>query len=269
MRNVLSTTLFSLTTLAATPALASGGGEPKLDPLHHFLIKNYVDLSLFGVDISISNSVVWMWAAVAACFAFFFFAFRNATVVPGRFQSLVEIFYLLVKGMVDSVIGEEGKKFFPGILTLFFFVMFCNLIGLIPGSFTSTSQLIVTGTLAMGVFIFSTGLGFYKHGVKFLGFFVPSGLPVVLLPLMVTIEVISYLARPVSLSVRLFANMTAGHTVLGILFFYCATLPIWGGIIPFGFSIVFNAFEIFIGLVQAYIFTILTCVYINDAIHMH
>ncbi|MBF0623294.1 MAG: F0F1 ATP synthase subunit A [Magnetococcales bacterium] len=240
-----------------------------MDPLHHFQVVKYVPLELFGYDISISNSVVWMWIAVAAVMTFFHYGLRDKGRVPGRMQSLAESGLLFVRGVVKEIVGAEGARFFPLIFTLFFFVLFCNLVGLIPGSFTATSQLVVTGTLAGAIFIFCTLLGFYKHGAHYLKFFVPSGLPVALLPLMVPIEIISYLARPVSLSVRLFANMTAGHTVLAVLFFFTATLPWFGAWLPFGFSVVFTAVEIFIGFIQAYIFTILTCVYLNDALHMH
>ncbi|MBF0370759.1 MAG: F0F1 ATP synthase subunit A [Magnetococcales bacterium] len=246
------------------------GAAPKLDPLHHFQVVKVVPISLFGLDLSITNSTIWMWLAIAALYAFFHFAFKNSTKVPGRLQSVGEVLFLFVKGIVDSTVGgDEAKRYFPYIFGLFLLVMGCNLIGLIPGSFTATSQLAVTGTLAMGVFIFATGLGFKRHGAHYLHFFVPSGLPKLLLPLMVPIEIISYLARPVSLSVRLFANMTAGHTVLAVLFFFSATLPWFGNWLPFGFAVIFTAVEIFIGIIQAYIFTILTCVYINDAIHMH
>ncbi|MBF0310195.1 MAG: F0F1 ATP synthase subunit A [Magnetococcales bacterium] len=241
-----------------------------MDPMHHFQVHNYVDIVLpGGFDISISNSVLWMWITVGAIYLFFHLCLQNTKPVPGRLQSLAEASYLFLKGLVEDNVGKEGLRFFPMIFTLFFFILFSNLLGLIPGSFTTTSQLIVTGTLAMGVFLFSTGLGFYKHGLHFFGFFVPHGLPWVLLPLMVPIEVISYLARPVSLSVRLFANMTAGHTMLAVFFFFTTTLPWFAGWLPFGLSVVFNGVEVFIGFIQAYIFTILTCVYINDALHMH
>ncbi|MBF0622358.1 MAG: F0F1 ATP synthase subunit A [Magnetococcales bacterium] len=240
-----------------------------MDPLHHFEVHNYVDLSMFGLDISISNSVVWMWVAVACAFGFFKYAFRDPKVVPGRAQLLAETGFLFIRQLVEEMIGKEGRKYFPAILTLFFFVLFCNLVGVIPSSYTPTSQLIVTGTLAIVIFFLCTLLGFAKHGLNFLSFFVPHGVPSALLLLMIPIELISYLARPVSLSVRLFANMTAGHTVLGVLFFFTVSLDWYGAWVPFGFSVVFNAFEMFIGLIQAYIFTILTCVYINDSIHMH
>ncbi|MBF0124315.1 MAG: F0F1 ATP synthase subunit A [Magnetococcales bacterium] len=240
-----------------------------MDPLHHFQVIKIIPISLFGIDLSISNSVLWMWIAMALAFFCFRFALRQPSIVPGRAQSLAEAGFQFIDDIVNETIGHDGKQFFPYIFTLFFTILFCNLTGLIPGSFTATSQIIVTGTFAMGVFIFSTLLGFYRHGAHFLHFFVPSGLPIALLPLMVPIEIISYLARPVSLSVRLFANMTAGHTLLAVLFFFTATLPWFGAWLPFGFTVIFTGVEIFIGLIQAYIFTILTCVYINDALHMH
>lgn len=261
--------LITATAVSMDAVHAAASAAPRMDPLHHFQVVNYVNVAPLGLDISISNSVVWMWISVAAVFAFFRYAFRAPGLVPGRMQSLAEEGFLFVKNIVEENIGPAGRPYFPMIFALFFFVLFCNWTGLVPGSFTATSQLIVTATLALGIFFLSIVLGFYKHGLKFLGFFVPSGLPVVLLPLMVPIELISFLARPVSLSVRLFANMTAGHTVLGVLFFFSATLPLVGFWLPFGFSVVFTAVEIFIGFIQAYIFTILTCVYINDSLHMH
>lgn len=261
--------LFSAAAVAAEVAAAGAPAAPKLEPLHHFQVHNYVDINLLGLDLSISNSVVWMWIATAAAYAFFRTAFADPKTIPGRFQNVGELGYEFIRDMVKDNIGKEGEKFFPLVLTLFFFILFCNLLGLIPGSFTPTSQLIVTGTFAVGVFLLSVGVGVAKHGAHFLKFFAPSGLPLALMPLMIPIEVISFLARPVSLAVRLFANMTAGHTVLGVLLFFSVTLPWFAGWIPWGFSVVLNGVEIFIGFIQAYIFAILTCVYINDALHMH
>jgi F-type H+-transporting ATPase subunit a len=257
-----------------SPALASevaqAAAEPKMEPLHHFQVHKYVDFSFLGIDLSVSNSVLWMWIAGTLAFLFFHFCLKNATRVPGRMQSLAELGYLFILDMVDDIIGkEDGRKFFPYIFSLFYFILFCNLSGLIPGSFTVTSQIIVTGTFAVIIVGFALIFGFYNHGIHYLKFFVPTGVPVLLMPLMVPIEIISFLARPVSLSVRLFANMTAGHTMLAVMFFYVVTLPIFGAWLPFGFTVVFTGVEIFIGFIQAYIFTILTCVYINDAIHLH
>lgn len=249
--------------------MSAAAGEPKLDPLHHFQVQNYVDLNIGGLDISISNSVVWMWIAAAAAFLFFKMAFANPSKVPGRLQNLGELGFTFIRDMVKDNIGQEGMKFFPLVFTLFFFILFCNLLGLIPGSFTPTSQLIVTGVFSTGIFFLAMGLGIMKHGAGWLRTFAPPGLPLALMPLMIPIELISYLARPVSLAVRLFANMTAGHTVLGVLLFFSFTLPWFGMWAPFSFSVVLNGVEIFIGFIQAYIFSILTCVYINDALHMH
>ena len=261
--------LTTVTTLVPDVAQAAAHAAPSMDPLHHFKVINYLTLTPFGFDISVSNSVLWMWISVAAVYLFFRYSFRSPNLVPGRMQSIAEVGFLFLRDIVHGNIGPSGRPFFPLVFTLFFFVFFCNLTGLIPGSFTATSQIVVTGTLAGGVFLLSVFLGFYKHGLRFFGLFVPHGLPVLLLPLIVPIEFISFLARPVSLSVRLFANMTAGHTVLGVLFFFSATLPFYGFWLPFGLSVVFTAVEVFIGFIQAYIFTILTCVYINDSLHMH
>jgi F-type H+-transporting ATPase subunit a len=244
--------------------------ERKMDPLHHFQVHKIVDLSLFGVDVSISNSVLWMWIAVGLAFFFFKYGIKGSKQIPGRMQSMAELGYIFIYDMMVEIIGKkEVSKFFPYVFTLFYFVLFCNLAGLLPGSFTPTSQIIVTGTFA-GIIVSITLLyGFYRHGVHYVKFFVPTGVPVLLMPLMIPIEIISFLARPISLSVRLFANMTAGHTMLAVMFFYVLTLPVYGSWLPFGFTVVFTGVEIFIGFIQAYIFTILTCVYINDAIHLH
>ena len=243
--------------------------EPKLEPLHHFQVVNYLELELFGVDISISNSVVWMWVSAIAVFALFRLSLRSPAIIPGRMQMVAEAAYLFIRHMVDENIRGEGRRFLPLIFTLFYFVLFCNLIGLIPGAFTPTSQLVVTATLAVGVFGYSVALRVLRQGFGFFKAFAPSGLPPILLPLMIPIEVLSFMARPVSLAVRLFANMTAGHTVLAVLAFFGLALPWFATWLPLGFSIVLNGAEIFIGFIQAYIFTVLTCVYIDDALHAH
>jgi len=243
--------------------------EAGLWPLHHFQVVNYLVLDLFGLDISISNSVVWMWASVAVAFAVFRLALRSPALVPGRMQALVEAAYLFICHMVDENIRGDSRRFLPLIFTLFYFVLFCNLLGLIPGSFTPTSQLVVTSTLAAGVFGYSVALRVIRQGAGFWRAFAPPGLPPFLLPLMIPIEVLSFLARPVSLAVRLFANMTAGHTVLAVLAFFGLAMPWFASWIPLGFSIVLNGVEVFIGFIQAYIFSVLSCVYIDDALHEH
>lgn len=242
------------------------GTVPRLEPLHYFQVVNYLKLELFGVDLSISNSVVWMWFSVAVAFALFRFALRSPSLVPGRMQALAEAAYLFVFRILDENTRGQGDRFLPLIFTLFFFILFCNLLGLIPGSFTPTSQLVVTATLAIAVFIFSIFLRVYLHGADIFRALAPSGLPLWLLPLMIPVEMISFLARPVSLALRLFANMTAGHTVLAVLAFLGLAAPWYLHWLPLGFTVVFMALEVFIAFIQAYIFTILTCVYLDDAL---
>ncbi|MDX8377852.1 MAG: F0F1 ATP synthase subunit A [Mariprofundales bacterium] len=239
----------------------------KLEPLSHFEIVNYITLHLFGIDISISNSVVWMWVASVVVFVFFWFAFKNQQLVPGRLQAAGEMLYLFIRDMIEKNIGADGRAYLPILFTLFYFILACNLLGLLPGAFTPTSQIIITAGLAVGVFIFTLILRLRLHGWGFFSVFAPSGLPPILLPLMIPIEVLSFLARPVSLAVRLFANMTAGHTVLGVIAFFGLAMPWFLSWIPLGFSAVLLAAELFIAVIQAYIFTILACVYIDDALH--
>jgi F-type H+-transporting ATPase subunit a len=196
------------------------------------------------------------------------FGTARASQVPGRVQSLAEMVYNFVANMLSDVAGKEARPYFPFVFSLFCFILFGNLLGMMPFGFTFTSRIIVTFALALTVFLVVTGIGFYMHGLHFLHFFLPPGVPMLLAPLMIPIEVFSYLVRPISLSVRLFANMLAGHIVLKVL----ASFAIMMGaffFIPFIFSVGFVGFEIFVALLQAYIFTMLTCVYLHDAIHMH
>jgi F-type H+-transporting ATPase subunit a len=175
-----------------------------------------------------------------------------------------------IRGMVDEFIGaEHGKKYYSFIGSLFLFMLSANLIGLIPGSYTITSQLVVTGAFAVCIFMLTLVIGFRTHGMHFFGILVPPGVPKLMIPLMIPIEIISMLAKPISLAVRLFANMTAGHTVLAVLFGLAMSAPLWVSWMPFGFTIVINGLEIAIAIIQAYIFTTLTCVYIGDVIKLH
>jgi F-type H+-transporting ATPase subunit a len=182
---------------------------------------------------------------------------------------MAEIIYGFVADTVRSTCGEEGMKYFPFIFSLFSFILISNLLGLLPKSFTVTSHIIVTLALALGVFLFVTFIGFQKNGIGYLKMFVPSGVPALLLPLIVLIEVVSYLMRPVSLSVRLFANMLAGHVLLKVFAGFVVGLGIWGGWAPLVFMIGFTGFEVLVAVLQAFIFTLLTCIYLNDALHMH
>ena len=240
------------------------------NPLHHFELEPVVPIEVMGVDLSLNKAIFAMWGGMAIVIILFLNGLKGGLkTVPGKLQSIAEIFMEFIKGMVGEFIGKEGMKYFPFVATLFFFIMSCNLIGLIPGSYTITSQLVVTGIFATFIFIMTIFIGFAKHGLRFLGILVPPGVPKVMIPAMVLIEMISMLARPVSLSVRLFANMTAGHTVLAVLFGLVLSAPAWISWMPFGFTIVINGLEIGIALIQAYIFTTLTCVYIGDVIKLH
>jgi len=241
------------------------------NPLHHFELHPLIHLSLMGLDISINKAVVAMWIGLTAVFGMFMLvAGKGGQMIPGKLQSALEITMEFIQGMVDEFIGkEEGKKYFSFIASLFIFILTCNLIGLIPGSYTITSQIAVTGAFAVGIFLMTLVIGFAKHGLHFFSILVPPGIPKIMIPVMIPIEIISMLARPLSLSVRLFANMTAGHTVLAVLFGLAMSASIWIGWMPFGFTVIINGLEIAIAFIQAYIFTTLTCVYIGDVIKLH
>lgn len=239
------------------------------DPLHPFELHALIPLSLFGLDISLNKAVVMMFVAVALVIGLLVRAGSSRQLVPTRLQSLAEILVEFIRGIIRETMGQEGMRFFPLISSLFLFILFCNLLGLIPGSYTVTSQLVVTGVFAVGVYTLSVVVGFRLHGIRFLSILVPPGTPGWLIPLMIPIELISHLARPLSLSVRLFANMTAGHVILGVLFGLTITGGLVIGWLPFAFTVALYALELGIAFIQAYIFTILTCVYIGDAIHLH
>ena len=237
-------------------------------PLEQFVIQPLVDVQLGGLDLSFTNSALTMIAAVAMIVTMLTVGMRRRALVPGRWQSIAELSYEFIANMLRENVGSEGRRFFPLIFSLFMFVLFGNMIGMLPYSFTFTSHLIVTFALALAVFIGVTILGFFRHGVRFFSFFVPPGTPVLMWPLMIPIEIISYLSRPISLAVRLFANMTAGHTLLKVFASFIAALGVLG-VVPFFLVVALTGLEVLIAFLQAYIFTILTCIYIHDALHMH
>jgi F-type H+-transporting ATPase subunit a len=239
------------------------------NPLHHFELHPLIPIHLFGLDLSINQAVVMMWVVVAAVSAFFWAAARAPQLVPSRIQSLAEISVEFLRGLIMENMGERGMRFFPFIVTLFFFILFANLLGLIPGTYTVTSQIIVTGVFALVVYVMSLIVGFSIHGMHFLSILVPPGTPGWLLPLMLPIEIISQLARPVTLGVRLFANMTAGHTVLYVLFGLMLAGGALIGWLPFGFTVAVYILEVIVAFIQAFIFTILATVYLGDAIKLH
>jgi F-type H+-transporting ATPase subunit a len=238
-------------------------------PLHPFELHNFIPLNLGGLDISINKAVVMMWVVVALVTILMVMAGSARRLVPGKLQSLAEMLVDFIRGIIVDTMGQGGMKFFPLVATLFLFILFCNLLGLIPGAYTVTSQIVVTAVFAVVVYGLSLVMGFVLHGAKFLGILVPPGTPGWLLPLMVPIELISQLARPISLAVRLFANMTAGHVILGVLFGLAVSGGLLIGWLPFAFTIAMNGLEVGIAFIQAYIFTVLTCVYLGDAFHLH
>ena len=251
-------------------AAGSGGHSP----IEQFELSTLVSLKPFGIDASITNSTVFMVAAVVLICLFLHYAMSNASVVPGRLQSLAEMTYEFVAGTVRDNLDDshDGKRFLPFVFALFMFVLVCNFIGLIPGLFTVTSHIIVTAALALLVISVVILFGFARHGIGFLKLFVPSGVPVWLLPILVPIEVISFVARPVSLSVRLFANMLAGHIALQIFAGFVGTLlaaGLWKVLfpLPLALSTALTALEILVAFLQAYVFAVLTCVYLSDAVH--
>ena len=244
-------------------------------PVAQFEIKPIFDLSIGGQDVSFTNASLFMLLAVVVSSVFLVSAMRKRELIPGRMQGLAEMMYEFVADMVRSNVGNEGRPYFPFIFTLFVFLLFGNLLGLIPYSYTFTSQIVVTFVMAAFVFLALTVLALFKHGLHFFSFFVPAGAPKALIPFLIIIEVISYFVRPVSLSVRLFANMLAGHTMLKVFAGLAVMISGVGGaamagsVFPFVALIGLTGLEVLVAVLQAYVFTILTCMYLNDALHLH
>ena len=238
-------------------------------PLAQFEIKALIPLKLGGADISFTNSSLFMVLALLGIVAFLVIGMRKRALVPGRWQSMAELSYEFVANLIRDTVGSDGRRYFPIVFSLFMFILFGNLLGMIPYSFTFTSHIIVTFAMAMVVFTGVTVLGFIKHGLHFFSFFVPPGVSVIMWPLMIPIEIISYLSRPISLSVRLFANLTAGHTMLKVFAGFVISMGVVGGILPLAFVVALTGLELLIAVLQAYVFTILTCFYIKDALHLH
>lgn len=239
-----------------------------VDPLHQFEIVPLVPIEIGGLDLSFSNSSLWMLITIAAITVFFVLATGGRELVPGRLQSVAEMFYETIANMVRDNVGTEGRRYFPFIFSLFLFVLFGNTLGVIPSSFTFTSHIAVTFFMAFVIFIAVTVIGFARHGAGYLRMFFPHGAPLWTAVILVPIELISYLSRPVSLSMRLFANMMAGHILLKVFSGFVLLMGFFG-IVPMAALIGITALELLVAVLQAYIFTILTCVYLHDAIHMH
>ncbi|MBN8936784.1 MAG: F0F1 ATP synthase subunit A [Rhizobiales bacterium] len=244
------------------------------DPIHQFEIHNIVSLgSIGGHDIAFTNSALYMAIVVVGIAALLVGASSSRALVPGRMQSIAELSYEFVADTIQSTAGKEGMKFFPFVFTIFMFVLFANVIGIIPYTFTVTSHIIITAALALLVFLTVIVYGIYKNGLRFFGLFVPHGIPIYILPLIVFIEVLSFLSRPISHSVRLFANMLAGHITLKVFASFITLLGgfgiagMAGATLPLALVVALFALELLVAFLQAYVFAILTCIYLNDAIH--
>ncbi len=241
----------------------------KDSPLKQFEINTISNIEIGSYNISFTNSSFAMLITVLVITLFLTLTVNTRSIIPSRMQLISELMYNFIAQLLSDTVGDNGKKYFPFVFTLFMFVLIGNMVGMIPYQFTFTSHIIVTFALAAVVFIGVTILGFVNHGFKFFSFFIIPGVPFYMHPLLIPIEVISYLSRPISLSVRLFANMLAGHTLLKVFAGFVVTMPFFTGAFPLAFIVALTGLEILIAFLQAYVFAILTCLYINDAYHLH
>ena len=240
------------------------------NPMQQFTVQRIgPEINIAGVDLSFTNASLFMVISATVIILFLFLGSKEKKIIPNKLQLIAEMSYTFVAKMISDTAGSKARPYFPFIFSLFMFVLFCNMVGMLPYSFTVTSHIIVTFVLAAFIFIGVTIIGFIKHGFGYLKLFVPSGVPAVLLPLIVVIEIISYLSRPISLSVRLFANMMAGHTMMKVFGGFVVSLGIVGGWLPLSFSVALTGLEILVAFLQAYVFAILTCIYLNDALNLH
>jgi F-type H+-transporting ATPase subunit a len=245
-----------------------------MDPIHQFEIKTLFPIArIGGTEIAFTNSALFMLIGLTVILVFMLGATRSRALVPGRLQTVAEMSYEFVVTTLRNTAGPEGMKFFPLVFSLFMFILVLNVIGIIPYTFTVTSHIIITVSLALLVFVTVLVYGFWNHGLRFFKLFVPSGIPIYILPLVTFIEVLSFLSRPVSHSVRLFANMLAGHITLKVFGGFVTMLGAFGvlgwlgAVLPLGLTVALTALELLVAFLQAYVFAILTCIYLNDAIH--
>ncbi len=240
------------------------------NPMHQFNVYQIgPEVKINGINLSFTNASLFMLISALLILLFLVFGTKEKKIIPSKIQLISEMLYNFVSKMINDTAGKKAKPYFPFIFSLFIFVLFCNMIGMLPYSFTVTSHIIVTLAFAIFIFISVTILGFMIHGFKYLKIFVPSGVPMLLLPIIMVIEVISYLSRPISLSVRLFANMMAGHTMLKVFGGFVISLGVVAGWLPLTFSVALTGLEILVAFLQAYVFAILTCIYLNDALNLH
>ena len=244
------------------------------DPIHQFHINPIAPIEIAGVDASFTNASLFMVAGVGAAAAFMLWAMRPAALIPNRAQSVAETAYGFIHSMVRDAAGEEGvKRFFPFVFTLFMFIFLANMVGMFPYWFATTSQIVITATMALMVFITVLLVGFAKNGLKFFKLFVPSGVPIYILPFVVFIEIISFFSRPLSHAVRLWANILAGHLVLKVFAGFVPMMAaaglggILGSALPLAMTVALYALEFLVAFLQAYVFALLTCIYLNDALH--
>jgi F-type H+-transporting ATPase subunit a len=239
-------------------------------PLEQFAIQDLTAplYTIGGHHIAVTNSAIFMMSAVVLSSGLLLAGAGKGAMIPGRIQAMSELFYEFIANMIRDNVGSGGKKFFPFIFTLFIFTLFGNILGMLPYGYTFTSQIAVTFFMAMVVFLGVTLIGLFKHGLHFFSLFFPHGAPLFTAPILIPIEVVSYLSRPISLSVRLFANMTVGHVLLKVLAGFVVALGFFG-FVPLIVLVAITALELLVALLQAYIFTILCCIYLNDALHLH
>jgi F-type H+-transporting ATPase subunit a len=243
------------------------------DPIHQFQIQKLIPIEVGGVDFSFTNSALFMVLTVAGASAFLMLSTRGRGLVPGRWQSAAEMTYEFVAQTLRDSAGSEGMRFFPFVFSLFMFILVANLWGMFPYFFTVTAHIVITATMALAVILLVVGYGLWKHKLHFFKLFVPSGVPAVLLPFIVLIEVLSFISRPISLSIRLFANMLAGHITLKVFAGFVVLLGsagfvgILGAILPLAATVALTALEFLVAALQAYVFAILTSLYLNDALH--
>lgn len=245
------------------------------DPLHQFVVTPIIPLEIGGVDVSFTNSSLWMMIAVVVSTVFLSLAMRRAALVPGRLQVAAEMLFEFIGNMIRTNIGPEGRQYYGIVFTVFMVVLMGNLLGMLPFSFTYTSHIAMTAGLAVAVFALVVILGLVRHGTHFLSLFAPSGVPMLLYPLIVPLEIISYFIRPVTLSVRLFANMMAGHLMLKVFAGFSVAMLALGvpgffmALMPMLFNVLLIGFEIMIALVHAYVFSVLCCIYLKDTVDLH
>ncbi len=241
----------------------------RYNPLGQFTLKKLIEINLWGFDISFTNSSFYMLAAAILAVSYFYLAFKNPQIIPSRLQVSAEVIYTIITDIVDQNLGKKGENFIPLIFTLFIFILLCNLLGMLPYAFTVTSHILITFALATLIFVLITIVGFIKHGLHFLTLFLPKGVPLWLAPLMIILELFAYLAKPISLSLRLAANMMAGHILLKVIAGFVVTFTIFIKFFPIPLIVALIGFEFFVAILHAYIFTILSCVYLSDAINLH